>query len=229
MRRKWLILATLAALLLGVLASPAVADDDDDDGDDEDERDSLICTDFGEIIDDVPGVPPFYFIENQTLRGDVVVPSGVDCTFVGSTIKGDLMVMPNESPDGYTGGFLGDGSKVTGDVTVGSSSVLVVFTPPSDWGYEGPTSVVRGDVECDSCGFTGIFFSKVRGDVTLEGASAGEFIGNSIRGDMTLEDNQGIALFDNVIKGDLECEGNTPAPIGGNNKADEKEGQCSNL
>lgn len=255
MRRKWLILATLAALLLGVLASPAVADDDDDD--DDDGRDSLICTDFGELIDDVPGVPPFQFIFNETLRGDVVVPSGVDCTFVGSTIKGDLTVMPNESPDVFTGGFLFDGSKVTGDVTVGSSSVLVVFTPPSD--YQGPTSVVRGDVECESCLFMGIFFSKIRGDVTLTGIFDGTFIeqstirgdleivdsfsqpesapilvaGNLIKGDLTLEDNQGppdsIIVSDNVIKGDLECEGNTPAPIGGNNKADEKEGQCSNL
>ncbi len=225
MRRTWLILAALTALLLGVLASPAVADDDD--GDD-DGREDLICSDFGELIE-IPGQNPFYLILNQTLKGDVVVPSGVECTFVESTVKGDLTVMDNESPGESTGGFVFDGSKVTGDVTVGSSSVLVVFTPPSDWGYEGPTSVVRGDVECDSCGFTGIFFSKVRGDVELEGASAGEFIGNSIRGDMTLEDNQGIALFDNVIKGDLECEGNTPAPIGGNNKADEKEGQCSHL
>ena len=226
MRRTWLILAALAALLLAVLASPAVADDDDDD---EDGRDSLICTDFGEFI---PGVPGVHFIINQTLRGDVVVPSGADCTFVGSTIEGDLTVMPNESPDGYTGGFVFEGSKVTGDVKVGSSSVLVVFTPPPFWGYEGPTSVVRGDIECDSCLFTGIIFSEVRGDVTVTGASGGEFIGSSIKGDLTLEDNQGpesIPVFDNVIEGDLECEGNTPAPIGGNNKADEKEGQCSDL
>ena len=255
-----MILATLVALLLAVLANPAVADDDDDD-DEDDDRDGLLCTDFGVLIEPGEGddFDPFYLIEDQTLMGDVIVPEATDCTFVNSTIKGDLTVVANPSPETFTGGFVVVGSRVTGDVTVESFSAFVLATP-DDPEYDGRQSVVKGDVECNSCLFTDLFSSKVNGDVTLKGDFEGTFIefntikgdveivdsfsqpdsapilleGNKIKGDVTVDDNQGadpgsIIIADNVIKGDLECEGNSPAPIGGGNTADDKEGQCANL
>ena len=240
--------ASIASLVLLVgVATPLAADEvDDDDDDDDDDGGVIECTVAGEfvVVEPLPGVfVEIYVIEGETVEGDLRVPSGTVCQLLDTIVEGDLQLAPS-SDAGIEGG-----STVTGDVSAPDDAGLLVEDSSVGGDIECESclfadvvfSEVGGDVSLEGA-FDGtvMFASSFGGDISIEDSSSQPgsvpilVSANTIDGDVELEDNTGaddgsIVVADNTIDGELECEGNSPAPVGGNNDADEKDGQCADL
>lgn len=88
----------------------------------------------------------------------------------------------------------------------------------------GSVRIMRGDAaEIDSL--------TIDGELRME-ENSGLIVanGNDVGDDMKINKNVGgVILTGNRVERDLECRQNSPAPTGGGNQADDKEGQCEDL
>jgi cytoskeletal protein CcmA (bactofilin family) len=121
-----------------------------------------------------------------------------------------------------------DGTKVHGDVTVGSGAVLVARNASvgGDVEAEGALrvdltgrSTVVGNLQLQRGGSSLVETSQIDGDLKWEEQGGLLVVRSStISGNVQADGNSGgVFILDNRIEGDLECEENGPSAAGGNN------------
>lgn len=146
---------------------------------------------------------------------NVVVPDDANCTLNGTRVEGNIFVQTRAT-------LTANGVAVDGNIqTEGHTSVTV-----------GPNSTVGGNIQIEQGGSARVEQVRIDGDLQLF-QNNGQFLlsGNIIGGNLQANQNQGTGLTieGNRIDGNLQCQANNPAPVGGNNTADDMEDQCENL
>lgn len=168
---------------------------------------------------------PVAMAEERVCRGTIgattvdnlLVPKGATCTLNGTKVKGTV--------------------KVANGAKLYASAIRVVGNVQSE-GFQ--TVVLKAD-------------SRIGGNVQLENGQRGgnaRVVASRINGDLQFFSNKakmvsrgstilanlqavsnrgGVVLKNNTISENLQCKQNNPAPVGGGNRAGDKEGQCRNL
>lgn len=150
-----------------------------------------------------------------TIVGNVIVPDDATCTLNGTNVQGNVTVKSRAT-------ITINGASITGGVQ-GESANNVVIEPNSSIGNS--VSLRKGvDVSIGGATITGdLQLEENNGSVSLANNSvSGSIQANKNRGD-------GIAITSNTIGNGLQCQDNSPPPVGGNNIAKQKQGQCLNL
>jgi hypothetical protein len=171
--------------------------------------------------------------------GNLVVPRDAVCFAAASQIQGNVRLEPGAhliarqmSARGNLQGkeFLAVdmvGSTIGGNVQLELGRVVFI----DDLIIGG--NDVDGNVHIEGITET----VDLNGDNFIEGnlkaiknAGTVDISRNRIRGHLEVEDNTGgVTIASNSIGKHLKCEKNRPAPVGGGNVADKKEGQCRGL
>ena len=168
---------------------------------------------------------PAAIAEERTCRGTIGpttvdnlrVPSGAACTLNATKVEGTIKVERNATltangvrvigniqSEGFQQITLKEGSRVGGSVQLengqGDGSGKVLSTR------------INGDLQ---------FFSNEAKMVARD---------NTILGNLQAVSNTGgLVIAGNTIAENLQCKQNDPPPVGGGNKAGDKEGQCAKL
>ena len=156
------------------------------------------------------------FVEGETIKGSLVVPTGVSCELYDVDVRGDISIAPGGSLQLVNSGVRGS---VTGaDITF----VEILRTE------------VRGSIDVQGATLGATFvFSEVRGDLNYSGvAGEGAYLQDStIRRSVTLNDNAMIYVIRVAVRGDLSCWGNgsVGADSGGSTVRGQRLGDCQNL
>lgn len=168
------------------------------------------------------------------VKGDVVVPSGGNCTIQGQKVTGGVTVAAGGTL------FIGGGSKVGGSVTstsAGTTSGNQLGTGTFSFSVIICDSTVGGSIAVSGspsqvligygCGGT-----KIHGGVTVSGNSGGVQVwSNTVGGSVSATGNSTVAIASNKIAGYLSCSGNTSVTSGdpANKTVGPKTGQCAGL
>lgn len=151
----------------------------------------------------------------RVTKDNIVVPNGATCTLSGTRAEGNIIVK--------TGATLtANGVRVDGNIQAEGHKSVVVRRD----------SRVKGDIQIKQGASARALDTVIGGNLQVE-QNRGTFIfaRNLIDGDLQAKANRGggLTIKGNRIGGNLQCESNNPAPVGGNNRASDKEGQCSRL
>jgi hypothetical protein len=149
---------------------------------------------------------------------NLIVPDGSTCTLNGTRVEGNIHV-----GTGATRGA--NGVDVDGNIQAeGAQSVNVVA-------LQGVRSFVGGNIQIKQGGTALIDSVDIREDLQFEenrdpvGATSNEIGGNL----QAYKNTGGVFIMNNRIAENLQCYDNNPAPMGGNNTAGDKDGQCEDL
>lgn len=152
-----------------------------------------------------------------TTVDNLKVPQGASCTLNGTKVKGTIKVENRAR-------LVANKARVVGNIqSEGYKSILV---------RRGST--VGGSVQLKNglAGGSGrVLNTRVNGDVQYE-ENFGRMVArsNTILANLQAVQNRGgLVISENRISQNLQCKQNNPAPTGGNNRAGDKEGQCSRL
>lgn len=165
---------------------------------------------------------PGVFADDSECRGvigaedvdAVVVPAGATCTLLGTDVDGDVTVKAGAT-------LKADGVEVDGSVQAQGHALVHIF---GDSFIQGSIQIQQGDRAV-------VEDSEILGDVQAQqNTGSVRFSRNRVDGQMQASQNTGgLVIENNVIANNLQCQQNNPAPTGGNNVADDKEGQCEEL
>ncbi|MDP9428930.1 MAG: hypothetical protein M3Q47_08680 [Actinomycetota bacterium] len=152
-----------------------------------------------------------------TLVGNVIVPDDAVCTLNGTHVQGNIVVKSrstlNATDVTATGGLQGESPSTV--VVRGSAFGNSISLRKAELG--------NGQIEISSTQVTGdVQFEENRNPIRLEN--------NDITGSVQANKNTGgLEITGNRIGNGLQCQDNRPAPLGGDNIAKQKQGQCQFL
>jgi YVTN family beta-propeller protein len=191
-----------------------------------------------------PAADPCSVPFDGTVNGDLTVADGQTCEVSnGGQVTGNVTVAAG-------GNFVLSGAAVGGSVTVDGGGITI--GPAATVGGDVLIENIAAGVATDSsvCGTTIAGTLQVEGSaapVQIGSASPYACAGNKIGGDLVVAGNSAAALvFDNRVTGQLQadsntgpldvvgntvgttlqCQNNTTLILGGNNTANQKQGQC---
>jgi len=151
---------------------------------------------------------------DEDVRGDLNI--AVACTLSGTEVHGDVTI--------FSGGSLtARDVRIRGDLTAQRAD----FADIADSRIDG--TVRLEELVGDRSRFEE---TELRGNVWLtNNRSALELVENEIDGNVRVFFNRGgVSIFRNDIDGTLECVGNSPAPVGADNRISRRgRGQCERL
>jgi hypothetical protein len=150
-----------------------------------------------------------------TTVDNLLVPKGATCTLNGTKVKGTVKVANGAR-------LYASGIRVVGNVQSEGFRVVVLKAD----------SRIGGNVQLENGQRDGkIVASRINGDLQFESNKAKMVSrGSTILANLQAVQNTGdVVLKNNTIAQNLQCKQNNPAPIGGGNKAGDKEGQCRKL
>lgn len=183
-------------------------------------------------------------LANRVIVGNVIVPLGADCVLDRVVVRGDVvgtvdarsLVVKSSVVDGSV---LCDGCRdldldrsfVRGglDVTEAGSTLDVCWTSIGGAAVVRSTNSIRIGAlpSWNGCGANhfgdGLTISRGRGDAVIAY--------NVVVGTLSVALRRGATtdIRRNVVTGDLTCTNNDPVPVGGNNHARQRLGQCAAL
>lgn len=166
---------------------------------------------------------------------NVTVAAGASCWLAGTNVTGDVQVR--------------DGGSLTTDAATTIRGDIHLEDDARLW---ATGTTIGKDVSCDHCASVSLKNATVGHDIHTNHASAGVSIigchvghdvevehgtggtyainNNTVGHEVEFEHNMGASvIMGNNIDEELECKDNVPAPTGGNNTAEEIEGQCVGL
>ncbi len=148
---------------------------------------------------------------------NVRVPQGASCTLNGTKVEGTVLVERNAKlfangirvkgnvqSEGFRSIFLRQDSRVVGSVQLENGL--------EDGVARVANSTINGDLQ---------FFSNQARMVASGNTILANFQANQNKGGLVIENNR--------ISSVLSCQENDPRPTGGNNRAGDKEGQCTRV
>jgi hypothetical protein len=159
---------------------------------------------------------------NGTVTGshdNVIVPEGAVCTLTDAFLNGNVKVLRN------------------GGITISGRTFINGNVQSEDGGayvrIAGPSVTVGGNLQIKYAYQASTVQSgtQIRGNLQyVENSGFLAVDGVFIRGDLQLFKNTGGAsLTNNTIRQNMQCKENVPAPLGGGNRAGDKEDQCRRL
>ncbi|HSL00178.1 MAG TPA: hypothetical protein VK869_07555 [Rubrobacteraceae bacterium] len=152
-----------------------------------------------------------------TTVDNLLVPQGATCTLNGTRVKGTVKVANGAK-------LFASGIRVVGNVQSEGFQVVVLKAG----------SRIGGNVQLEngrSGGNGKVVASRINGDLQIESNKAKMVSrGSTILANLqAFQNTGGVVLKNNTIAENLQCKQNNPAPVGGGNKAGDKEGQCRTL
>lgn len=168
---------------------------------------------------------PVAMAEERECRGTIgattvdnlLVPKGATCTLNGTKVKGTV--------------------KVANGAKLYASAIRVVGNVQSE-GFQAVVlkadSRIGGNVQLENGQRGGngkVVASRINGDLQFFSNKAKMVSrGSTILANLQAVSNTGgVVLKNNTIAENLQCKQNNTAPVGGGNRAGDKEGQCRNL
>jgi hypothetical protein len=162
---------------------------------------------------------------NQTISGDLIVPSTATCNLQNVKITGNVQVQ--------SGAIL----NLTGGVSVNGNFNA---TSPQGVNISGGGNHFKGSLLAKAPGFFGMQNTRVDGNVTIQDSPGNvTFFDNIVGGNVVLRSNAAgpetkeppaKEVSGNRIGGWLDCTNNFPPPVGGGNTAKGgKRNQCASL
>lgn len=156
------------------------------------------------------------------LRGshdNVIVPQGANCELDDARLNGSVYVQRNGALV-ISGRTFVNGNVISEDggrfVRIVGQSVRVGGNVQIKYNYETsaiqPGATIRGSLQ----------YVENPGSLFVTGV----FIGSDLQ---LFKNTGGATLTDNTIRQNMQCKENIPAPVGGGNRAGNKEDQCSGL
>jgi hypothetical protein len=166
-------------------------------------------------------------VYNGTFHGNLKVPAGQNCVFVGGAITGNVQL------DG--GNLSLTNTSVNGNVQLqggGSFSIGPSVTIDGNLQAHNLPAGGAGNQVCDSH-ITGNLQYQNSGTPVEIGSGSPTCTGNTIGGNVQFHNNDAQGLIsNNTINGNLQCQNNTPPAsgiAGSNTVGGQKQGECDGL
>jgi hypothetical protein len=145
------------------------------------------------------------------------VPSGAACTLNATKVEGTIKVERNAT-------LTANGVRVIGNIQSEGFQEIAL--------KEG--SKVGGSVQLENGQDDGsgkVLSTRINGDLQFFSNEAKMVArNNTIFGNLqAVQNTGGLVISGNTIAENLQCKQNDPPPVGGGNKAGDKEGQCAKL
>jgi cytoskeletal protein CcmA (bactofilin family) len=145
------------------------------------------------------------------------VPSGAACTLNATKVKGTIKVENNAT-------LYANGVRVIGNIQSEGFQQIAV--------KEG--SRVGGSVQLENGqgdGIGKVLSTRINGDLQFFSNEAKMVArNNTVLGNLqAVQNTGGLVIAGNTIAENLQCKQNDPPPVGGGNKAGDKEDQCAKL
>lgn len=152
-----------------------------------------------------------------TTVDNLLVPKGATCTLNATKVEGTVKVANGAR-------LYASGIRVVGNVQSEGFRVVVLEAG----------SRIGGNVQLENGQRGGngkVVSSRINGDLQFESNKAKMVSqGSTILANLqAFQNTGGVVLKNNTIAENLQCKENNPAPVGGGNKAGDKEGQCRKL
>ena len=168
---------------------------------------------------------PTAIAEERTCRGaigpttvdNLRVPSGAACTLNATKVEGTIKVERNAT-------LTANGVRVIGNIQSEGFQAIAVKK-----GSKVGGSVQLKNGQSDGSGK--VVSTRINGDLQFFSNEAKMVArNNTILGNLqAVENTGGLVIAGNTIAENLQCKQNDPPPVGGGNKAGDKEGQCAKL
>jgi hypothetical protein len=192
--RKFVLLATFALISVGVPPAAAATTGSG----------PITCPEGGETAHSFPA--------GTKIKGDVVVPPGVNCYLLDVTVKGDVRAEANAAS------LVADfATVIKGDVSATNVPSVVL-----------QNTQINGSVQLQNItDVASLNGPVIRGEVEITYSNIVILVSSVVNADIALAENQVIIVGENIIRGTLACVGNVTVEVQPSTVRGGALGQCA--